>query len=261
MAHRNIPGRRAIITGASSGIGRAIASQLYRQGAEIIVTARREERLTELIDEIRIPGQGAIAVAGDVTDAELRKHLLRTAEQEFGGLDILVNNAGIGAVGPFAEADEGRLRTIMEVNFFAPLELTRLAIPALREGERPIIVNVGSVLGHFAMPDKSEYCASKFAMHGFSDALHAELAAEGIDVLLVSPSTTSSEFFDQVIDKPAGRSPQWGPFKMTPEKVGQQTVRAIRRGRREIILSLNGKTGVWADRLFPSLVSWFVSRR
>jgi short-subunit dehydrogenase len=112
----------------------------------------------------------------------------------------LVNNAGIGAIGPFAEASPERLRKIMEVNFFAPAELIRSALPLLEAGKRPLIVNVSSVLGHRGIPKKSEYCASKFALHGFSDALRCELAPRGIDVLLVSPSTTATEFFDNVIE-------------------------------------------------------------
>ena len=99
-----------------------------------------------------------------------------------------------------SQAGEERLRRVMEVNFFAPVELIRSAIPLLREGKRPLIVNISSVFGHRAVPRKSEYCASKFALHGFSDALRAELAREGIDVLLVSPSTTQSEFFDMVLE-------------------------------------------------------------
>ena len=133
---------------------------------------------------------------GDITEPAIRGRLLDVARTEFGGLDCLINNAGMGGIGNFADTNESRLRRIMEVNFFAPLELTRLAIPKLRHGNRPLIVNVASVLGHRAVPKKSEYCASKFALHGFSDSLRSELAPQGIDVLIVSPSTTDTEFFD-----------------------------------------------------------------
>ena len=119
---------------------------------------------------------------------------MEAVQQETGGLDLLVNNAGVGALGEFAEADPQRLRTVMEVNFFAPAELIRAAMPLLRAGEQPMIVNIGSVLGHRAVPLKSEYCASKFALHGFSDAVRAELADQGIDLLMVSPSTTQRSF-------------------------------------------------------------------
>ena len=261
MTRRSLVGCRAIVTGASSGIGREIAKQLYVAGAELVLTARRAERLESLKHEIAVDERKVVCVAGDVTDADLRGSLVHAAANELGGLDLLVNNAGIGAIGPFAEADEGRLRQIMEVNFFAPLELIRLSLPYLKAGKAPLICNVGSVLGHCAVPMKSEYCASKFALHGFTDALRNELRDNGIDVLLVSPSTTDSEFFHHVINRPDSGKVQVSPLKMTPEAVARRTLSAIVRGRREIILSTSGKLLVWADRLAPGVVSWFLAKR
>ncbi|MDA1052368.1 MAG: SDR family oxidoreductase [Planctomycetota bacterium] len=259
MARRKIEGLRTIVTGASSGMGRQIACELAKQGARLIVTARRAERLEELLAELRTLDADAVAVVGDVVDAATRTALVETARREFGGLDALVNNAGIGAIGPFSDADEDRLRRVMEVNFFAPVELIRLAVPLLRQGNRPIIANVSSVLGHRAVANKSEYCASKFALHGFSDALRCELAGDGIDVLLVSPSTTSSEFFDRVIDKRDDSNAQL-PHAMSPRVVAQKTVQAMRRGQHEVILSAGGKALVWLDRLCPPLMNRILAR-
>jgi short-subunit dehydrogenase len=256
---RPIAGSRAIVTGASSGIGRAIALQLAREGADVVITARREDRLRALASEMEKLGRRAPFVAGDITSAEVRGRLISVAGSELGGLDILVNNAGIGALGPFGDADEARLRRVMEVNFFAPVELTRAALPLLRGSKQGVVANVGSVLGHVAVPDKSEYCASKFALHGWTDALREELSADGIDVLLVSPSTTATEFFDRAAAQP-GRAVRQNPFQMTPEKVARRVVKAIRRGRREIILPLSGRGLVWSDRLLPGLVSWFLRK-
>ena len=261
MPRRFLAGCRAIVTGASSGIGRELAIQLNAAGGELIVTARRGERLAELRDLVADKGNKFVIVPGDITDPELRRELINTAVRELGGLDLLLNNAGIGAFGPFAEADEERLLRIMEVNFFAPLELIRAALPHLQDGNRPLICNIGSVLGHCAVPNKSEYCASKFALHGFSDALRAELRSQGIDVLLVSPSTTDSEFFSQVIDKPGEDDVPVSPLKMPPAVVARKTLSAIRRGRREVILSTTGNLLVWADRLLPGVVNWYLSRR
>jgi short-subunit dehydrogenase len=197
-------------------------------------------------------------VAGDITDPQLRAAVLAEAQRHWGGLDLLINNAGVGAVGPFAAASEDRLRRVLEVNFFAPAELTRAALPLLRAGRRPMIVNVGSVLGHRAVPGKSEYCASKFALHGWSDAVRAELAQEGIDVLLVSPSTTESEFFERVLEGDAGRATPTGRA-MQADRVARLTIRAMRAGRHEIILSPGGKLLVWLDRLAPPLVNRLVA--
>jgi len=119
MARRTIKDARAIVTGASSGIGREIALELSRQGARLVVLARREEKLQRLAEEIRGRGGEAAIVAGDVTDPAVRAAAIETAGRAYGGLDILINNAGIGALGKFSDADPDRLRRIMEVNFFS----------------------------------------------------------------------------------------------------------------------------------------------
>ena len=122
---RDIADCRALVTGASGGIGRAVALELARQGARLVVVARREERLRALAAEVAALGREIECVAGDVTDRATRLACLGRAEERFGGLDALVNNAGIGAIGPFAEASPERLRQVFEVNFFALAEMTR----------------------------------------------------------------------------------------------------------------------------------------
>ena len=133
-----------------------------------------------------------------------------------------MNNAGIGALGRFDEADPARIRRLFEVNFFAAAELIREALPLLKQGTRPIVVNIGSILGHFATPRSSEYCATKFALRGFTDALRAEFAAMGIDVLLVSPGTTESEFFEHVVEETS--APRWAKQRgVSAESVARAT--------------------------------------
>lgn len=256
---RNLRNARAIVTGASSGIGREIARELARAGAKVLVTARREDRLTQLVAELRAEKHEASLLAGDITVPDFRTQLLAAAQETFGALDVLVNNAGAGSIGLFQDSTPETLRRIMELNFFAPIELTRAALPLLRAGNKPLIANVASVLGHRAVPKKSEYCASKFALHGMSDALRAELAPQGIDVCLISPSTTASEFFD-VAQGDARKLPWLKVPGMTSAAVGRAAVRAIRAGRHEVILSPGGKLLVWADRCSPPLVNRLVSR-
>ncbi len=259
MARRSIQGLRVLITGASSGIGQSLARELSAGGARLLLTARRRERLETLCDALRAGGADVEFVAGDITGEATRRELVETLRRRFGELDVLINNAGVGAVGHFSHADPERVRTIMEVNFFAPVELTRLCLPLLRRGRQPMIVNIASVLGHRAVPRKSEYCASKFALHGFSDALRAELVARRIDVLLVCPSTTESEFFDSLLEDKE-RLP-WRKFgAMSSEAVARRTVRAMRRGKQEIVLSPGGKLLVWLDRLCPGLANRLVAR-
>ena len=250
---------RILVTGASSGIGRALAEELAGLQTRLLLTARRQDRLQELAERLREHGvQQVMTLAGDITDAGHREQLRATAEETFGGLDILINNAGVGGIGSFASADEDRLRQIMEVNFFAPVELIRTLLPSLKKSEDGVIVNVGSVLGHCAVPKKSEYCASKFALHGISDALRMELRESHIDLLLVSPSTTKSEFFDQALrshgDAAVNR------FAMSPQQVARAIVKSIRVRRRETILSFGGKLLVYTNRLMPSIVSHLLGR-
>jgi short-subunit dehydrogenase len=251
MARRNLAGARAILTGASSGIGRELARELARRGVRQVLTARREDRLRTLAAEIQSLGGEAECVPGDITESQLRLRLLEAARKRFGGIDLLVNNAGMGVFGPFQGADAERLRRTMEVNFFAPVELIRAALPLLKEGNDPAVVNIGSVLGHFAVPNKSEYCASKFALHGFSDALRMELARDGVGVLLVSPSTTATEFFDKAESDPE-RRPAHG---MSAGKVARGIVRGIEGRKREIIFSMGGKLAIAGDRLAPGLTA------
>lgn len=259
MKRPNLAQSRWLITGATSGIGRAVALELGKAGAKLLLTGRRQDRLEQLCEELSLAGCECSYVVGDIADTATRKGLMAAIDERWQALDGLVNCAGVGAMGPFESADEGRLRKIFEVNFFAAVELIRESLHLLRNGQRPIIVNIGSVLGHCAVPLKSEYCASKFALHGFSDALRMELRPQGIDVLLVSPSTTDSEFFDAAIEDRVQKN--WkGRRPMSPQTVARQTLRAIRTGRREIILSAGGKALVWLDRLLPSLASRILSR-
>jgi short-subunit dehydrogenase len=259
MARRSIRLLRGILTGASSGIGRALAVELVREGARLVVVARRSEHLELLAAELaQAPGQLEI-VAGDVTSPEVRSAALDRAQSALGGLDLLINNAGIGAMGPFVDATPERLRQVMEVNFFAAAEMTRRAVPLLKAGQRPIVVNVSSVLGHRGVPGCAEYCASKFAMHGLSESLRAEFAPLGIDLLVVSPARTQTEFFDAAIDA-EGRP--WPALRgWPPERVARTIARAIRKGKHEIVISPGGKMLVWASRLFPGIVDRVLARR
>ena len=259
MARRNLAGRRVILTGASSGIGWHLALALAKNGCNLVVNARRGSRLESLAKQIEEIGARSFVVIGDVSDENVRRQIAESAVNNLGGIDILINCAGIGAVGPFSQAEPRRLRQIFEVNFFSAVELIRRALPALKIGTSPLIVNVGSVLGHRAVPSKSEYCASKFALHGFTDALRAELVADGVDVLLVSPSTTDSEFFDSLIEDQTAVDHK-GKRPMNPELVARQIIRAMQSGKHEIILSFGGRALVWLDRLFPTLTNRLMAR-
>lgn len=259
MARRRIRGLRAIITGASSGIGQAIARELASQGAQLVLLARREANLQKLCGEITTASGRALYVAGDVTDPVVRRRALDLAVAELGGVDLLINNAGIGALGRFEDASEDRLRQIMEVNFFAAVELVRLCLPTLKAGRTPMVVNVASILGQRGIPLHTEYCASKFALRGWSQALRTELLRDHIDLLIVSPGTTETEFFDSLVEKKA--TVPWRVSRGAPvDKVARSVVRAIRKGRHEIIPSMPGRMLVGLNRLSTALVDRLMAR-
>ncbi len=259
MARRTINGKRAVVTGASSGIGRETARLLVEAGADVVVVARRRERLEEIAEQTAGKGGRVVPCAGDLTNPDDRKRVIDTAKSELGGLDILVNNAGMAALGLFEDTDPAVLRQVMELNFFSAVELTYLAIPLLKEGERPIVVNVGSVLGHRGIPYRSYYCASKFALHGFSEAIRSEFKKHGIDVMVVSPGRTKTELFDSPLEK--GVEPPWPePEPVPPERVAKAIIKGIRKGKAEIIPHIWGQGMVFLSRVFPRIMDRILDR-
>lgn len=247
---RQIAGSRILITGASQGIGRALAIAAVRRGARVLAAARSETLLKELKDEVR-GGPGELeTVVADVTSGADRQRMVEAAVSHFGGLDILVNNAGIGATGHFAECDADRLRKIMEVNFFGLTETTRVCLPLLKRGNKGAIVNISSIAGKRGIAARSEYSASKFAVQGFSEALRAELAKDNVDVLVVNPGLTQTNFSHNMIEQKA-RMQMDHMRGMTPEAVAEATLRCIERGRNEVTLTLKGKMLVLVNRFLP----------
>jgi short-subunit dehydrogenase len=260
MARRSLDGSRAIVTGASGGIGRELARALTLEGARLVLLARRGDRLAALAAELAAAGRTAEVVVGDVTDPLVRRQTIAAAADRLGGLDLLINNAGVGAIGPFESAAPERLRRVMEVDFFALAEMIREALPLLKLGRQPMVANIGSILGRIALPRSSEYCAAKFAVRGFTEALRLELAPAGIEFLLVSPATTETEFLENLIEEQGQAA--WRATKATPAaKVARAIVRGIRRGSREVFPDLNSRLVYWMTRVSPGLLNYVLARR
>lgn len=251
MAKRNLEGARYLLTGASSGIGRALAIELAKRGCKLLVTARREERLVELQRDGEKLGREIRIAPGDITDSAFRESLVsETLKSWSGAFDGLINAAGVGYFGEFPESSANEIEATIDVDVIAPMELARLCIPALAKGVKPLIVNIGSVLGHVPAPRKAVYVASKFAIRGFSDSLRMELAPKGIDVMHVSPSTTATEFFDIATDNAKLKSKML-KRAMSPEQVAIEIVAGIRHGKRELVLSAGGRWLVRLHHFFP----------
>jgi short-subunit dehydrogenase len=259
MGKRKLTDRRALVTGASSGIGKALALELARRGVDLVLVARRAERLQQVAEEVRSRGGRAEIVVGDITESTVRARAIDTARDALGGLDLLVNNAGVAAHGRFAEASPDRIRPIFEVNFFAPVELIRTALPLLRQGVQPIVVNIGSILGERASPHKSEYSASKFALHGFSEALRAELAGEGISVLVIAAGPTETEHFQHLVED-LGALPWREPQRTPANVVARRIVRGIELDRHKIVPGRRAWWWLFLNRLVPRIVDGIMAR-
>lgn len=259
MGRRKLAGLRVIITGASQGIGRALAVEAARRGMKVLAVARSGPLLEELVQEVRSNGGVIEGCVADVTRPEDRQASLEAVQRHFGGLDVLINNAGIGATGHFMDSDPQVLRQIFETNFFALAEMIRSSLPLLRAGTTPAIVNISSVLGKRALPARSLYSASKFAVAGFSEALRAELVKDGIDLIVVSPGLTRTNFSRNMLEQKA-RLPLDHLRGMTSEAVANATLRALEKGRVDVTLTWRGRLLVLTNRFFPALVDYLAQR-
>ncbi len=257
---RDLQGRRLLITGASEGIGRAVAYLAARAGARLALAARSADKLNALTQELAARGAEVIAVPTDVASADDRRRLIDAVVQRFDGLDALINNAGVCSHGHFAESTEAILRQIMEVNFFAPAELMRLTIPVLAQGREPAIVNVASRCGRCALPAFSEYSASKFALCGLTEALRAELVRFGIDVLLVCPGMTHTDHPRNFLRR-EGRMKLDFSRGMPVERVAAGILRSLCKNRAETVLGRDARWMLLAKRFFPRLVDYLLARR
>jgi short-subunit dehydrogenase len=255
MAGRQLAGLRVLVTGASQGIGRALVIEAARRGMKVLAAARSEALLQELASEVQTTRGMISTIVADVTKPEDRQAMVDAAVRQFGGLDVLINNAGIGATGHFMDSDPEILRRIFETNFFGLTETTRIFLSLLRQGVTPAIVNISSVVGKRALPARSYYSASKFAVAGFSESIRAELAKDGIDVIVVSPGLTQTNFSQNMLEQKAKL--QLDHLRgMTSEEVAASTLRALEKGSVDVTLTLQGKLLVLVNRFMPWFVDW-----
>jgi short-subunit dehydrogenase len=257
---RDLQGLRILITGASGGIGRSLAAQAAARGARVAAAARSADKLAELVKEVNGRGAEAVAVPANITIEADRRRLLDAVVERFGGLDVLINNAGVASFGHFADSTEEVMRQVMEVNFFAPVELTRQVIPLLMEGRQPAVVNVASMCGRRGLPAWPEYSASKFALCGMTEALRGEMARFDIDMLLILPGLTRSDLGRHLL-RNTGRMDIRFDQGMPPETVARGILDALEKNRTETVL---GREAVWMLRLqrfVPRVLDRLISRK
>jgi short-subunit dehydrogenase len=225
-------GLRALVTGASSGIGRLLALRFAREGARVGLVARRARELEEAAAEIRAGGGDARALACDVADREQVDACVASALEHFGGVDILVNNAGYGHHRRFLEWDVADMERMLRVNFLGTLYFTKALLPQMVERGKGWLVFIASVAGRIAPPEESAYAASKFAMVGLAEALSLEVEGAGVHVLTVCPGAIRTPFFDE---EALRRMPPVAKRSMVaPEGLVDAIVSGLAKGRREL---------------------------
>jgi short-subunit dehydrogenase len=222
-----LKGAVCLVTGATSGIGRATAVRLAHAGARVISLGRDPYTLENVVAHT-----GGVGLRADLADPEEVDRAAKEAEEAFGRVDILVNNAGEGYAGPFAEMNPERAERLVRVNLVAPIRLTRALLPAMVERRSGHVVNVASIAGHVGVSGEAVYSATKAALITFTDSLHYELTRTGVDVSVVSPGVVDTPFFERR-GKPYERS---YPRPIPAEPVAEGIVRAIRTGKTQVFV-------------------------
>jgi short-subunit dehydrogenase len=244
----SLKGKVVIVTGASEGIGACLAAALRQRGAQLCLTARNEARLSAAA------GPDDLIVPGDVTEDTVRSAIVRSAIARWGKIDILINNAGRGSYYPAATTPLDEARAVFELNFFAPLALSQLALPWLREA-RGTLVNIGSIAAEVSLPWLPVYSASKFALAGMTAAQRTEFRRDGVHVMGVFPGYVKTDFQAHAPgERPPERVLQGKRFAVSPEVCAEAIVHGIALRRRTVVTPRSGWLLVWANRFLPSVV-------
>lgn len=251
---RKLRGSAVVITGATSGIGRETALKFARSGARVVVSGRRKERLLELVGEIESKGGEALAVQTDVAERKQVERLIAKAVERFGRIDTLVNNAGVGLAARFSEQSVEDFRRVMDVNFWGAVYACKAAVPHMRKQPLGgVIINVSSIMGKRGIPFETAYCASKFALAGFSEALRGELMSDKIDVSTVFPGAVETEIFETSANQVGMELPGYFP-KFPAREMARAIVQDARFPQPEIVMALDAQVINLFNKVAPNLM-------
>jgi len=246
-----------VITGASSGIGYALAVEYASKGARLVVAARNAAKLSKIGDELRLSGTEVLEVITDVSHEAECKSLIEQALSKFGTIDILINNAGISMRALFSDMNLDVMRQLMDVNFWGTVYCTKYALPYLLKS-RGSVVGVISIAGYIGLPGRSGYSASKYAIRGFLDTLRTENLKTGLHVLVVAPGFTASNIRNVALTADGsaqGETPRDEAEMMPASKVAVYIRKAVEKRRRTLILTFTeGKLTVFLNKFVPSLI-------
>jgi len=245
-------GQVALITGASSGIGKALAEALAAAGCHLVLAARRGEQLERLSQKLeQAHGIHALVVPTDVSDPEQVQALVDKALNNFGQIDMLFNNAGISSFAYFHQEELAQMERLMAVNYWGVVYCTQAVLPGMLARRQGLIVNVSSVAGKLAQPGIAHYSASKHALNGLSDALRMELAPHEVRVLLLCPTSTQTEIVKNAAQQKAVNFNPERYFGMSAQRVARETLHAILDRKTEHVLGAAERLGIAGRHLFP----------
>lgn len=245
-----------IVTGASTGIGRAIAFEFARNGSKVMLAARSESKLSETVSKIKEDGGVAAFICTDVAKEEECRRLVESTVSEFGTVDILINNAGISMRALFDDVDLNVLHRLMDVNFWGTVYCTKYALPYLVKNKGSL-VGVSSVAGFHGLPGRTGYSASKFAVHGFLETVRIENLKKGLHVMIIAPGFTATEIRRHALvadGSEQGESPRNEDKLRPPEYVAGWVLKGIRKKKRNKLLTWDGRLTALFQRIIPDVV-------
>lgn len=242
-----------IITGGSSGIGKALAKAFGSRGSKIVITGRDTSALQVTVDELKKDSIEAISIQADVSREEDNRKMAEETIRQFGRIDILINNAGISMRALFEEADLQVVKKVMDINFYGVLYATKYCLPEIIKNKGSII-GISSIAGYRGLPGRTGYSASKFALNGFLEVLRTELLKKGVHVLTACPGFTASNIRKRSLTRDGsiqGESPRAEEKMMTAEECARHIYRATLKRKKIIVLTTQGKLTVFLNKLFP----------
>ena len=251
-----------VITGATSGIGKALAYRFAKNGYKVVIGARRHELLIAVAEDIKLNGGEVAFAAVDVSKESECKNLVQTAIERFGKIDVLINNAGISMRALFEDVDLKVLHRLMDVNFWGTVYCTKYALPHILK-EKGSIVAISSIAGLKGLPARTGYSASKFAIKGFMECIRIENLKKSLHVLMAYPGFTSSNIRNTSLvadGSQQGESPRDETKMMTAEEVAFQVYKAVKRRKSSLVLTGQGKLTVLLNKFFPDWMDKMVYR-
>ena len=246
-----------LITGASSGIGKETAIEFAKKGSNIILVARREDKLEQVATQLKKFPISTLVCQCDVSKKDQVKEMSKKVLDKFGHVDVLVNNAGFAIYGSVSDLSIDDIESQMETNYFGMVYCIKNFLPLMLTRKSGHIVNVASVAASFGLPGIASYCASKFAMLGFSEGLKHELKNTGVGITVVSPIMVRTNFFDH---DSFAKMPKYSPTSLSSKTVAKTILKAANSSRLEIIVPSVVRGAVWMKNTFPYLINPIIGK-